>query len=432
MHPTGRPRTPSNQSEAASVILRRDLLPPAVGLFETTGRINHGAGVNPNPKSDWATADHGNGRPPHDRRAPLCGHALRMHARTCARHSVILFGVGLLMAGGIAAKQQEQSPLMAEANESERPPVMGKVLGTVVDASGAAVVGARVRLSREDSSPELEILSQEEGQFSFGGLAAGPFRLAVSLSGFTPSAFSGTLQTGETYFVPPIALVVASTSSEVRVTMSRVDIAEAEIKDEEHQRVLGVVPNFYVTYNPAAVPLTPKQKFELAWKATLDPMNFGLVGGTALLQQATDSWSGYGQGMQGYAKRYGASYADLVTSTYIGSAILPSLLKQDPRYFYKGTGSKKSRILYALANAVICKGDNGRWQPNYSAILGGIASGGISNLYYPATDRGVELTFENAAIGLGTTAAANILQEFVIRHLTPHPPTYTPSAPDTP
>ena len=101
------------------------------------------------------------------------------------------------------------------------------------------------------------------------------------------------------------------------------------------------------------------------------------------------------------AKRYGAGYADIVTGTFIGSAILPSLLKQDPRYFYKGTGSTRSRILYAIANSVICKGDNGRWQANYSSILGSLAAGGISNLYYPAQDRnGAGLTFENALSAL--------------------------------
>jgi hypothetical protein len=77
----------------------------------------------------------------------------------------------------------------------------------------------------------------------------------------------------------------------------------------------------------------------------------------------------------------------------IGSAILPALLKQDPRYFYKGTGTTRSRILYAIANSVMCKGDNGHWQVNYSGILGGAAAGGISNLYYPASDRnGISLT----------------------------------------
>ena len=344
--------------------------------------------------------------------------------------SLARLGVALLMCAAPALAQTQE----AAALDTENPPVplMGTVRGTVVDASGAAVIGAHVQLSRADARAEREVLSEEEGQFSFARLTPGPFELAVSLNGFATATFSGRLEAGESYLVPPMALTLASASSEVRVTMSRVDIAEAEIKDEEHQRVLGVVPNFYVTYNPAAVPLSPRQKFELALKATIDPMNFGLVGGSALLQQATDSWGGYGQGMQGYAKRYGANYADLITSTFIGSAMLPSIFKQDPRYFYKGTGTKKSRILYALANAVICKGDNGRWQANYSAILGGIASGGISNLYYPPGDRGVELTFENAAIGLGTTAAANILQEFVIKKLTPHPPSYAPPETVTP
>ena len=333
--------------------------------------------------------------------------------------------LGLVMSCAIPGVAQTQEAV-ALGLENQPPLLVGTIQGTVVDGSGAAVVGARVRLSREDAAARRESVSEEEGEFSFRELAPGPFQLAVSFHGFATATFSGKLEAGERYWVPPIALTVESSSSEVRVTMSRVDIAAAEIKDEERQRVLGVVPNFYVTYNPAAVPLTPKQKFELALKATIDPVNFGLVGGSALLQQATDSWGGYGQGMQGYAKRYGAAYADLITSTFIGNAILPSILKQDPRYFYKGTGSKRSRILYALANAVICKGDNGRWQANYSGILGGIASGGISNLYYPAGDRGVELTFENAAIGLGTTAAANILQEFVIRKLTPHAPSYAP------
>jgi hypothetical protein len=148
------------------------------------------------------------------------------------------------------------------------------------------------------------------------------------------------------------------------------------------------------------------------------------------VEQATDEFSGYGQGAQGYAKRFGASYADTVSSTFIGGAILPSLLKQDPRYFYKGTGSTRSRLLYAIANSVICKGDNRRWQVNYSGILGALASGGLSNLYYPSTDRdGIGLTFENAVIGIGQGAAANILQEFVIKKLTPKLPNQNPPKP---
>jgi len=218
-------------------------------------------------------------------------------------------------------------------------------------------------------------------------------------------------------------MAVAPVVTEVHVQPSQVEIAEEQIKAQEKQRVLGVVPNFYVTYVKDAAPLTSKQKFELAFRTTIDPVTFGVTGAVAGIEQAQNDFSGYGPGAQGYAKRYGAAYADLVSGTFIGSAILPSLLKQDPRYFYKGTGTAKSRFLYAIANAVICKGDNGRWQPNYSDILGSLAAGGISNLYYPANDRnGVGLTFETALIGIGATAGVNVLQEFVVRKLTPNLP----------
>jgi hypothetical protein len=199
-------------------------------------------------------------------------------------------------------------------------------------------------------------------------------------------------------------------------------IAEMQIKEEEKQKALGLIPNFYVSYVPDAVPLNRRQKFELAWKTMVDPMTFGITGAIAGLQQANNDFSGYGQGAQGYAKRFGAAYADSAIGTMIGGAILPSVFKQDPRYFYKGTGSKKSRLLYAIANSVICKGDNGHWQANYSALLGTLAAGGISNLYYPATDRDLNVTFENTLIGIGASAATNILQEFVIKKLTPNLP----------
>jgi hypothetical protein len=137
------------------------------------------------------------------------------------------------------------------------------------------------------------------------------------------------------------------------------------------------------------------------------------------VDQATNRFSGYGQGAQGYAKRYGASYANFASGLWIGGAILPSILKQDPRYFYKGTGSKRSRFLYAVSRPFICKGDNQRWQPNYSSVLGDLAAGGLSNLYIPERDRhGAALTFENAGIALGTSAAINVLQEFVLRRPT--------------
>ncbi|HEY6412678.1 MAG TPA: hypothetical protein VIX42_03260 [Edaphobacter sp.] len=211
----------------------------------------------------------------------------------------------------------------------------------------------------------------------------------------------------------------------MQVTASQQDVAQAQIQVEEKQRIFGAIPNFYVSYVPNPVPLTSKQKFELAWKTLIDPITFTATGFIAGIEQAQDDFGGYGQGSQGYAKRYAAAYGNAIVGTAIGNAILPSILKQDPRYFYKGTGTTRSRALYAIANSVICKGDNGHWQPNYSAIAGGAAAGGISNFYYPSADRsGTTLTLENTALGIAGSAIQNLFQEFLVRKLTPHLPDY--------
>jgi hypothetical protein len=275
---------------------------------------------------------------------------------------------------------------------------------------------------------DQRMLSDDDGRFSFSDVPPGSFRLTITLAGFATQTFAGNLRSGESYLIPQIVLPIASASTEIRVVPTE-EVAEAQIKEEEKQRALGFIPNFYVSYIPNAAPLTPKQKFKLAGKTIADPVTFGLIGVVAGVQQANNNFSGYGQGAQGYAKRYGAAYADTATSTLIGSAILPSLLKQDPRYFYNGTGSKRSRVLYAVRNSVVCKGDNGRWQADYSNILGSLAAGGISNLYYPASDRGAGLTFRNTLIAIGVNSAANVLQEFVIRKLTPNLPNNSPAKP---
>jgi hypothetical protein len=305
----------------------------------------------------------------------------------------------------------------------------GSINGTVLDGTGAVVVGARVTLTRADQSPIQEVLSGDVGQFSFGDVAPGAFQIRIVAEGFAEQTSSGILHSGETYLAPPAVLAPASLSTDVQVTVSTTEVAAAELKAQEKQRVLGVFPNFYVSYVPDAAPLSSKQKFQLAGRTMIDPVTFGIAALEAGVQQAQNDFSGYGPGAAGYAKRFGAAYADDATGTFIGGAILPSLLKQDPRYFYKGTGSTKSRILYAIAMSVVCKGDNQHWQPNYSAILGGMASGAISNLYYPPKDRGTALVFENTAIGTAETAVLNLLQEFVVRKFTPHLPKYDPSHP---
>ena len=319
-------------------------------------------------------------------------------------------------ATGISAAQQLPEQLLT-----------GSINGTVVDRSGDHILGALATLTREDQSPKQKVLSGDNGQFTFANLVPGTFRITITARNFTTQTFSGILHPGESYMVPPIALALVTATTQVQVVAAGTEVAEEEIKLQEKQRVLGIIPNFYVSYVHDPFPLNSKQKFELAWKTTIDPVNIILTAATAGIEQARNDFSGYGQGAQGYAKRFGAAYADAAIGTFIESAILPSLLKQDPRYFYKGTGSTRSRILYAIANSVVCKGDNKRWQPNYSNIFGSLAAGGISNLYYPAKDRGVGLTFENALIGFGVGAVVNLAQEFVIRRLTPNIPDYDPA-----
>jgi len=329
-----------------------------------------------------------------------------------------------------------ESPAIALAGEQPPAALSGSVSGTVVDQSGALVAGAEVTLTREDHSrtnhssgdpsPSQEVLTGGDGQFFFTNVTPGPFHLTITSAGLATQTYTGILHSGEADTVPDVALPVATNITEVQVKLTRsevAEVAEEQLKVEEKQRVLGAIPNFYVSYVPNAAPLTSRQKFKLAARSVVDPFTFVVVAGSAGVEQWQNHFIGYGQGVEGYAKRFGAGYADTVSGTFIGGAILPSLLKQDPRYFYKGTGSTRSRVLYAIAMSVICKGDNGRWQPNYSNILGSLAAGGISNLYYPAQDRdGAELTFENAAIGLGSNAVSNLLQEFVIRKLTPKLP----------
>jgi hypothetical protein len=263
------------------------------------------------------------------------------------------------------------------------------------------------------------LTTDSAGSFKFDSIEPGRFSLTITSTGFaawvSPSL---TLHTGQTYAIPPAALQVASTMTEVEVTVTRHDIAEDQMHFEENQRVLGVFPNFYVSYVRNPPSFSAGQKFRLALRTSVDPISIAVPGVIAGVEQSQNGFSGYGQGAAGYAKRFGASSADSAISIMITDAILPSVLRQDPRYFYKGTGSIRSRALYAVATVFICKGDNGHWQPNYSNVLGNMATAGISNLYYPSTNRnGVGLTIDNWLIGTASGAAGTLFQEFLVKKI---------------
>ncbi len=301
------------------------------------------------------------------------------------------------------------------------------VSGTITDQDGAVHEGVHITLepaSKGGSSvASRTAVSDSNGQFRFTDLPSGIFQLIVSSPGFQPRTISGTLNAGEALTVPKIVLLVAATTTQVEVTASTAEIAQAQLQQEEQQRLFAVIPNFYTVYDQHPVPLTPKQKYKLAFRFTADPSSFVITGIIAGVEQASNQFKGYGQGAEGYGKRYAAAYGDFLISNLLSNAVLPVIFRQDPRYYYKGTGGWRSRALYAIANSVVRKGDNGRWQPDYSDILGGLAAGGISNLYYPAKDRnGVALTFESAAIGIGGSAVGNLFQEFLSKKITPKAP----------
>jgi hypothetical protein len=165
--------------------------------------------------------------------------------------------------------------------------------------------------------------------------------------------------------------------------------AQEQLEAQEHQRVFGVMATFNTTRNQDALPLSPGQKFQLFFKSSTDPWPFLLAGAVAGIGQADDSEPPWGQGAQGYAKRFGAAYSDAFIGNFFGNAVLPSLLREDPRYFQKGTGSFVKRALWSAASTVWCKRDNGGWGPNYANVLGNLIGSAISTAYKPPSDRSV-------------------------------------------
>jgi hypothetical protein len=310
-------------------------------------------------------------------------------------------------------------PGIHSASQPDADQRFGSITGTVLDAEGAEITDALVTLENTDSKAQRMLTTDSAGSFKFDAIEPGRFNLTITSTGFAPWVSTDlALHTGQSYAVPPVALQIASTMTDVEVTVTRHDIAEDQMRFEENQRVLGIFPNFYVSYVKNPAPFSTGQKFRLALRTSVDPVSIAIPGVIAGVEQSQNGFSGYGQGAAGYAKRFGASSADSLISTMIGDAILPSILHQDPRYFYKGTGSIHSRALYAIAAVFICKGDNGHWQPNYSNVLGNLASASISNLYYPSTDRhGVGLTVDNWLAGNAADAVATLFQEFLVKKI---------------
>jgi len=293
--------------------------------------------------------------------------------------------------------------------------------GTVTDLNGDLIPGATIVLDGADSSLHQTQVANDSGFFQFAGLKpGGPYCITISANGFeswiSPPI---TLNAGQFFGITDIKLKVDAGVSSVTVYSSTEQMAAQEVRLEEQQRVLGFIPNFYVVYDSKnAVPLTTKLKFQMAYKAATDPVS--IVGAAALggMNQAGDT-PNYRQGAIGYGQRFGQAYADGVTDIMFGGAILPSLLHQDPRYFYQGTGSTKSRLMHALSAPVICRADNGRSEINFSSMGGDLISGALSNAYYPESNRGASLVFTGFALSTGERMVSTAIQEFILKKFTP-------------
>jgi hypothetical protein len=326
-----------------------------------------------------------------------------------------IFILLLCLCGSRLSEAQEPPPLLPDVPK----PQLGMIVGTVVDVNNDPVPGDSVALEGSVLSHPRAVVSNDNGFFEFKGLEpTSSYHVTVSAEGFASwTSPEVILKPGQYLILAVSKLPIATALTQVTVGYSPVEVATEQVKVEEQQRIFGFIPNFYVQYDPNAAPLTTKLKFQLAAKVAFDPITLVGVGVFAAANQAGDT-PDYRQGAIGYGERYGAAYADGITDIMIGGAILPSLLHQDPRYFYQGTGTNKSRAFHALTSPFVCKGDNGKWQPNYSTMGGDLSAAALSNAYYPPSNRGVGLFLSNFFIDTGQRAAANLAQEFILRRLT--------------
>jgi len=266
------------------------------------------------------------------------------------------------------------------------------------------------------------MVSETNGEFNFTKIPAGSYLVTVNAYGFAPFASAEfTVAVRQAYEVPDVSLSIAPANMEVTVRPTDL-IAAEQIRAEEKQRLVGIIPNFYTSYIHDAAPLNWKQKFSLAARSAFDPVVYIGVGFGAAIEQATNAYPGYGQGATGYRKRYAATFLDGRTSDFLTNALFPALLRQDPRYYYRGSGSFKSRLMHAVSSVFVTRSDSGRTVPNSSYLLGDMCAAALSNLYYPKANRGANLVFGNAAVGFAGRVGMNLFREFLSKRLTTNVP----------
>jgi hypothetical protein len=319
----------------------------------------------------------------------------------------------IFVAGGLLLVVSASAQSIEAANTRT-----GSILGRVVDTSDDPVPDAAVVLQGPVGN-RLAAVTKEDGSFAFPNVTSGiVYLVTVTAEGFADWSSPVTVEPGQDKTLTDVKLRILAVQRAVTVSYSEKEVAAQEFKAEEQQRILRFIPNTYVTYEPHPEPLTTGMKFHLAYKSLSNPVFFVRTAAWAGVQQAADTPGQWRQGAEGYGKRVGAGFADATAEGLIGNAILPSLLHQDPRYFYQGSGTKKSRAFHAILAAFICKGDNGTTQPNYSTWGGSLISSSIALSYYPSSDRNAQHVFKNFGIGMGLHVAGGLMQEFILDKFT--------------
>ncbi len=295
----------------------------------------------------------------------------------------------------------------------------GFIQGKVTDSSNAPIHGAVVIIEGANGS-RYTTVTDDTGVFRVSSLAPGNYSLKISASTFSDWTASNVPASSTLLAVLQAAPRFTATAVTVGATPD--EVAAEQLDHELKQRTLGVIPNVYVSYESHPAPLSPKRKLRLSLKLLLDPFTFAAAGITAGIQQSRNSYWEWGQGAEGYAKRYVAAYGTAAQYVVITTVVAASVLHQDPRYFYSGRGTKAQRTGYAFASAFRTKGDNGKWQPPYAGLIGTVASAEISNAYYPGSRTQYSLLGRSLMFHFVGLVAMNLAQEFLLKKVTSHKP----------
>jgi hypothetical protein len=270
---------------------------------------------------------------------------------------------------------------------------------------------------------------RKSGQFSRGVLRRTATALCLACC---IASLSTKFSSAQDSSIQPLSDPTPSPHPEIPSSKDKTEQEKRVERQEQSQRVMGVLPQFGVTSRQDAPPLSAHEKFHLFAKSAFDPVTIGVVGVQAALSQGENEFPAYGQGAAGYGKRFGAALADEISAGFWSNYAYPTLFKEDPRYFRLGEGGFGQRLGYSFKQEFVCHTDKGGRSFSFSNVLGAFTAGAISNAYYPGNslirtipatatsparpvyenDRGVELTMSRASIALGYGVLGGIFDEF--------------------